>query len=180
MSDGLLVFDINNSREFYAKLLADFDDFMDNADSARHAMNCAITAHHVYDWVWSDYLKNDQETRQRMGIGKDKKEFIRWIDDHSVWFNMVQEISNGSKHFRHEASFEAERVTGYGMGGYGVGDYGQSYLVIDNGEEAGVHRFMMVPTLLEVVVRFWRDFFKNYSPYRDDLPKGKTRLMDEQ
>jgi hypothetical protein len=56
------MFDINNSRDFYAKLLADFDDFMESADSARHAMNCAITAHHVHDWVWSDYLKNDVVT----------------------------------------------------------------------------------------------------------------------
>jgi hypothetical protein len=66
------------------------------------------------------------------------------------------------------------------MGGYGVGPYGMSYLTIDHGEDAGVHRFMNVPDLLEVVVRFWRDFFRNYSPFRDDLPKGKTKLMDEQ
>ena len=174
------MFDINNSRDFYAKLLADFDDFMENADSARHAMNCAITAHHVHDWVWNDYLKNDVVTRKQLGIGKQKKEFVRWINGHSVWFGMVQEISNGSKHFGRQASFETRRVAGYGMGGYGIGGFGQPYLMIDNGEEAGVHRFMTIPMLLEVVVRFWRDFFRSYSPYRDDLPRGKTKLMDEQ
>jgi hypothetical protein len=174
------MFDINNSRDFYAKLLADFDDFMENADSARHAMNCAITAHHMHDWVWNDYLKNDAETRQRMGIKKEKDAFLRWIDEHSVWFSFIQNISNGSKHFGRKAPFETRRVSGYGMGGFGVGPYGASYLTIDNGEEAGVHRFMTIPILLEVVVRFWRDFFINYSPYRDGLPKGKTLLMDEQ
>jgi len=174
------MFDIANSKDFYAKLLADFDDFMDNPASARHAMNCAITAHHVHDWVWNDYLKNDQVTRSRMGLGKDKKEFINWIASRSVWFGMVQEISNGSKHFGRDAPFETRRITGYGMGPYGVGPYGHSYLLIDHGEEAGVHQFMTVAMLLEVVVRFWRDFFKSFSPYRDDLPKGKTKLMDEQ
>lgn len=143
-------------------------------------MNCAITAHHVHDWVWNDYLKNDEETRKRMGIEKDKNDFAKWIDNHSVWFGIVQEISNGSKHFGRRASFETRRVAGYGMGGYGVGSYGRPYLVIDHGEEAGVHQFMLVPDLLEVVVRFWRDFLRNYSPFRDELPKGKTNLMDEQ
>jgi hypothetical protein len=46
------MFDINNSKDFYAKLVADFDDYMQNLDSARHAVNCAITAYHVHDWVW--------------------------------------------------------------------------------------------------------------------------------
>jgi hypothetical protein len=174
------MFDLENSRDFYAKLLADFDDFMENTDSPRHAMNCAITAHHMHDWVWNDYLKNDEVTRTQMGIAKDKKHFVRWIGDHSIWFGMVQEISNGSKHFGRRASFDTLRVGGYGMGPYGRGPYGRPYLVIDNGEGAGEHRFMMIPMLLEVVVRFWRDFFRTCSPYRDDLPKGKTKLMDEQ
>ncbi len=174
------MFDINNSKDFYTKLLADFDDFMDHRDSARHAMNCAITAHHMHDWVWNDYLKNDEAIRRRMGIEKDKNDFVKWIDDHSVWFSMVQEISNGSKHFGRQPPFETRRVTGYGTGGYGVGPYGVSYLIIDHGEDAGVHQFMNVPDLLEVVVRFWRDFFRNCSPFPDDIPKGKTKLMDEQ
>jgi hypothetical protein len=174
------MFDINNSRDFYVKLLADFDDFMERQDSARHAMNCAITAHHMHDWVWNDYLKNDESTRKRMGIPRDKNDFTRWISAHSVWFGLVQEISNGSKHFGRRSSFETRRVTGYGMGGYGVGPYGHSYLEVDHGECAGEHRFMTVADLLEVVVRFWRDFLRDYSPYRSGLPRGKTKLMDEQ
>lgn len=115
-----------------------------------------------------------------MGIPKDRDDFVRWINSQSVWFGMVQEISNGSKHFGRRSSFDTRRITGYGMGGYGVGPYGHSYLEIDHGEDAGEHRFMIVADLLEVVVRFWRDFLGRYSPYLSDLPKGKTKLMDEQ
>jgi hypothetical protein len=160
--------------------LADFDDFMENQDSARHAMNCAITAHHMHDWVWSDYLKSDETTRTAMGISKDKNEFIRWIDANSVWFGMVQEISNGSKHFGRQSSFETHRVSGYGVGAYGLGPYGIPYLVVDHGEGAGEDRFRTVADLLEVVVRFWRDFLRVHSPHKSDLPRGKTKLMDEQ
>jgi len=174
------MFDFRDSRDFYLKLLADFDDFMENQDSARHAMNCAITAHHMHDWVWNDFLKGDETTRKRMGISKDKTDFVRWIDANSIWFGMVQEISNGTKHFGRQPSFETRRVSGYGMGGYGVGPYGHSYLQIDLGENAGECRFMTVADLLEVVVRFWRDFLRGHSPYKRDLPQGKTKLMDEQ
>jgi hypothetical protein len=51
------MFDINNSRDFYQKLLQDFDDYMEQQDSVRHAMNCAITAHHLADWIWGDFVK---------------------------------------------------------------------------------------------------------------------------
>lgn len=174
------MFDIKNSRDFYVKLLADFDDLMENQDSTRHAMNCAITAHHMHDWIWNDYLKTDETTRRKMGISKDKNDFIKWVDAKSVWFGMVQELSNGSKHFGRRSSLETRRVAGYGMGGYGLGPYGHSYLEVDLGEGAGECRLMTVADLLEVVVRFWRDFLRHYSPYGSDLPRGKTKLMDEQ
>ena len=47
----------------------------------------------------------------------------------------------------------------------------------------GIDR-MQVPTtipvshLLEVVIQFWRDFFRSYSPYTA-LPVGKTKLMND-
>lgn len=61
------------------------------------------------------------------------------------------------------------RVSGYGQGPYGIGPYGKGYLVIDYGEDAGEHRWMPAAHLLEVVVRFWRDFFKKYRP-GEDIP----------
>jgi hypothetical protein len=63
------VFDIVNARDFYQKLLEDFDDFMRQPDSARHAMNCAITAHHMADWVWGDFVKSDAALKARLGVG---------------------------------------------------------------------------------------------------------------
>jgi hypothetical protein len=96
------MFDINNSVDFYAKLLAEFDDFAADNSSSRHAMNFCITAHHLYDWVWGDFLKKDDALRQKLGVGKRKEDFAKWIEEHSVWFTLCQEISNGSKHFIRE------------------------------------------------------------------------------
>ena len=48
------MFDIITSRDFLAKLEADFEDYERNPQSARHAVNCVITAYHIHEWVWGD------------------------------------------------------------------------------------------------------------------------------
>ena len=124
------MFDIVNSRDFYQKLLEDFDDFMQQPDSARHAMNCAITAHHMADWVWGDFVKSDAALKAKLGV-RDIHDFLRWIDTQTVWYGLVQSLSNGSKHFIRKAAEGTQKIEGYGMGGYGQGPFGRSYLAIE-------------------------------------------------
>jgi hypothetical protein len=168
------MFDLATSQDFYAVLVADFDDFMAEPHSARRALHCAITAFHLHEWVWGDWLKADHVTRAALGIS-DKKSFLEWIDQHCVWFPGVQDLANGTKHFARNQGFETMRIGGYGQGPYGVGPYGQGYLLIDYGEGAGVHRWQPAAHLLEIVVRFWRDFFRAYRPSAD-LPASKHHV----
>jgi hypothetical protein len=46
------VFDIKNSRDFLEKLYQDYKDFQNNRQSARLAINDALTAYHFAEWVW--------------------------------------------------------------------------------------------------------------------------------
>ncbi|MGT2437805.1 hypothetical protein ACU4GH_20530 [Bradyrhizobium betae] len=169
------MFDINNASDFYQKLLEDFDDFMDRLHSARHAMNCAIAAHHMADWVWGDFVKSDAALKARLGV-KDKAEFMAWIDSKTIWYQVVQSISNGSKHFIRENAKVTQTVEGWGEGGWGPGPFGMPHLAIELSPTAPKN--MEVSMLLEVVIRFWRDFLTQYGPY-NPLPKGKTKLSDE-
>jgi hypothetical protein len=169
------VLDINNSIDFYAKLLAEFDDFIADQASARHAMNCAITAHHMYDWIWVDFLKADDVLRQRLGIGSKKSDFAGWVAEKSPWFAVVQSISNGSKHFIRQYDEGIERIGGFGMGGFGGGPFGKSYLAIDTLNEEG--RFLPLSHVFEAVICFWRDFFRACGK-AENLPIGKTQLSD--
>jgi hypothetical protein len=41
-------------------------------------MNCAITAHHMHDWVWVDFLKANKPLRSKLNI-KNRDSFIKWI-----------------------------------------------------------------------------------------------------
>lgn len=167
-----ITFAIENSEDFYRMLIADFDEFCDDETSSRLAIHCAITAYHMVDWVWGDWLKNDAKTRSALGIDKSIDSFKQWIDDHSVWFAYVQGIANGSKHFAPH-NFGAEAIGGFGHGPFGFGTYGKPYLLVDLGSglpDDG--RFMSAASLLEVVVRFWRDFLRANRPNPDRVDSG--------
>jgi len=173
------MFDITTSRDFLAKLEGDFADFMKEPGSGRLALNCAVTAYQLHEWVWREWLKNDKPTRQALGIGN-RREFLAWIDRACVWFIWIQELATGAKHSV-PLSFKARRVSllpeARNLPNAGAEDChwdgpmpyltdGPDVLLIDNGPEAGdVHdRYMPAAMLLEVVVRFWREFFEKYAP----------------
>ncbi len=79
------------------------------------------------------------------------------------------------KHFIRQYDEGIEHVAGYGMGGYGQGPFGKSYLAIDMQTEDA--RFLPLSHVFEVVIRFWRDFFRLCGK-GEGLPVGKTALSD--
>lgn len=179
------MFDIASSEDFYAALVNDFDDLMAEPHSARRALHCAMTAYHLHEWVWGDWLKRDEAVKAALGI-RDKDSYVKWLHASCVWFGFVQSLANGAKHFDRNRGFDSYRVAalpfaldqenaGLDMGTWDgpiryvssslpVGANGQGYLVIDLGEGAGETRWLPATHVIEVVVRFWRDFFRRYRP----------------
>jgi len=156
-------------------LVEDFDEFMAEPHSARRALHCAITAYHLHDWVWRDWIENDPAVQETLDI-RSKRSFIRWINKRCVWFRAVADLANGTKHFIRDQGFETARVAAapfsfdqlhagfdqgawdgpvrYVAGSLPTGPQGKGYLLLDFGEAAGDHRYLTAACLLEVVVRF--------------------------
>jgi hypothetical protein len=107
------VFDIRNSRDFLGKLFQDYEDLSNERDSTRLAINAAITAYHLAEWVWGDWLKTDFEARRKLGI-RDEISFKAWLDRNFFYFPVMQRITNGSKHF---IKREAQSTGWMGRGG---------------------------------------------------------------
>jgi hypothetical protein len=61
------MFDMLSSHDFFKKLEADYVEFKAQPDSSRHALNCIMTAYHLYEWVWGDWLNADYETWRKIG-----------------------------------------------------------------------------------------------------------------
>ena len=161
------MFGIITSRDFLAKLEADCTDFKAEPDSARHALDCIITAYHLHEWVWGDWLKTDYATWKKLKI-RDESSFTSWLDGSWPGFAVVQGLTNGTKHFIRnitieERPIETERIAGYGSGPYGVGSYGKPYLLIDYGA-AAPDRWQTAEEIIDDAVVFWRSFFETYRP----------------
>src|ERR1700730_10041555 len=99
------MFHITTSHHFYAMLVADFDDFMVEPQSGRLALHCAITAYHLHEWVWGDWLKRDYVIQKALGV-RDRASFLAWIDGACVWFSAVQGLAQGTKHFIPRQGFD--------------------------------------------------------------------------
>jgi hypothetical protein len=80
------MFDIKNSRDFLEKLFQDYDDLSNNRDSARLAINAALTAYHLAEWVWGDWLQTDYETWRKIGDVRDEASFKAWLDKNCFYF----------------------------------------------------------------------------------------------
>jgi hypothetical protein len=161
MCKNALMFELATFADFYAMLIEDFDEFLAEPGSSRRAIHCAITAYHLHEWVWGDWLKRDYSTQQKLGV-RDLNAFRTWIESASASFPIVQDLANGTKHFIRNKGFETLQFGGWGQGGYGVGPYGAKYLLVGFGEDED--GYMPAGDLLEIVVRFWRDFFRAYRP----------------
>jgi hypothetical protein len=170
------MFNIENSRNFYEKLLEDLADFQDNPHSARHAINCAITAYHMHEWVWGDWLKTDYATWQKLGI-RDKETFLAWVDQNEPWFRSIQDLCNGSKHFDRSASGKTKASGGVDSAAFDEGAFDTLRLEIE-ADVLDKKEWIDADILLETVVKFWRNFFLEHSPYKASLPTSRAHLTD--
>jgi hypothetical protein len=154
------MFYIQDSAGFYDKMIQDYDDFVVDTSSARHAINCATSAFHLAEWIWGDWLKTDHATWQRLGI-RDRETFLTWLDGAESWFPVVQAIANGSKHFgnRHMTKF----TNSYVEEGYVEDGYQQRLLEIETVVD-GRPNWVEAIIVIEAVVMFWTDFLREYRP----------------
>jgi hypothetical protein len=93
-------------------------------------------------------------------------------------------LANGAKHFGLPGTFKAERVgappfmldeleAGWDQGAWGgptaydAESDGNGCLLIDYGEGSSERRWRTAAALLDVVLRFWRQFFAQYHPDPD-------------
>jgi hypothetical protein len=179
------MFDIATCTDFYMMVVQDFDEFMTETHSARKALHCAIAAYHLREWVWLDWLEHDLAAQNAIGI-HDKNSFNAWVNRCCIYFPILRDLVNGTKHFEDRSAFETMRVmavpfawgqvtAGWGEGAWGgpiryvqssipVGLQGEGYLLLDLGEDAKEHRWLPAAYLIEIVVRFWRDLFIKFRP----------------
>lgn len=88
-----LSFDIRTSRDFFLKLQEDHKDFCNNTTSSRIALNCALTAWHLSEWIYNEYRSFLHGPYPKLS------DFQTWIKDECGALQIMHDIANGTKHY---------------------------------------------------------------------------------
>lgn len=156
-------FEIRSAHGFFDKLKEEYKDLRDDLTSSRHAINCAMTAWHLTEWVWAEHLAGDPPAQQRIdGSIRKFYQFRNWAVVECPELEIMECITNGSKHF----TFDKEKVqsTKKHGGGFGPGfardfDIGRLEVELDD----GTRRWF--DNVVEAVIEFWDKFFVKYLTY---------------
>jgi len=131
-------FDITNAEDFFRKLVVpQYEDFVANNSSSRHALLSTIVVYHLYEWVHST----------RFTIEHFK---LKYPQDESLAnvFELARNITNGTKHFKSKAKTRIQKGFSSGFSD----DFARSLVVeFPDGCEESADKF------LGKLVAFWKD-----------------------
>lgn len=85
-------FDIKNSDDFYKKLKEDYNEFCTEKTSSRIALNCAMTAWHLIEWIYKDYKHT---LLKEVKCIRDFQDEIKTL---CPSLKIMQDLCNGTKH----------------------------------------------------------------------------------
>ena len=88
-----LSFDIKTSKDFFNKLLTDYDEFSSNTTSSRVALNCAMTAWHLTEWIYSEF--NQSLCNHFTTLALYQQDLKRQCTS----LQIMHDLANGTKHY---------------------------------------------------------------------------------
>jgi len=149
-----LSFDIKTSADFLKKLKEDFAEYRSDKTSARHALNCAMTAWHLSEWIYHEF-NFDKTFKKVSDFQEDVKNKCRSLI-------IMHDISNGSKHFelkRHEPKI---KKTEKHLGSFDSSfDFSFDTSRLEISMKDG--RILVFETEIEIVINFWDNYLQNLS-----------------
>ncbi|MCP1838753.1 hypothetical protein ACVIHI_008321 [Bradyrhizobium sp. USDA 4524] len=160
------MFDITNCRDFYLKLVAEYEDFLKDPVSARVAINFALTAYHLSEWVWKEWLAADKALQAKLGF-MPKEQLKEWVCRHNPLLADMRSIANGSKHFKPENFGLTAVGNDYVEPDYVESGYFEATSLLIITIQATGPEWTDFRSVAEKVVFFWREFLISYSQYRD-------------
>jgi hypothetical protein len=88
---GDLSFELRDHHDYFAKLKVEYGDLRKDPLSSRHAMNFAVNAYHMCEWVW------EYEPIVKARYGK-PKDFYDALNRVCPEIPVMRDLTNGSKH----------------------------------------------------------------------------------
>jgi len=144
---------LTSPEDLFQKVQSDFTEFSQNIGSTYKAMDCAVGAWHLTDWVFEHYEKSAYGSA---GIGNMRGHFITQCPDLAT----MHDIATGSKHFtvsRPKSNMTNNQIQLEDRVAPTVAEtVGADWLIIkfENGDEEPMY------SLLNRVICFWKSYFE--------------------
>lgn len=163
-------YEIKNSLDFFRKLLDEREDFLKNPASARYAINCAITAWQLHDWVYAE-----RNNYPFMSQFKSKADFRDYLYCKERDFRTIHDLADGAKHYeltKRPTTILDTKVSNWKSVNKlrEVSDESSQLFLTMKFDNVGMT--MTFDDLLYVITFFWYKFFK------DDLKKDLNELFE--
>ncbi len=147
------------------------EDFLKNPSSARYAINCAITAWQLHDWIYAE-----RDKYPFMARFKSKNEFRNYLYSKNE-FKTIHDLADGAKHYEltsRKTTIINTRVSSWKdlSKNNPTDDTSQLFLTMDC-DNVGMN--MSFDDLLYFITFFWYQFFKdNLKEDVDSMFKNYT------
>lgn len=141
-------FEIRSSKDFFEKLKLDYEDFQNDILSSRLAINCALTAWHLTDWIFVEH--NEKLKYSDLGTFRSSLKCGSLL--------LMHDIANGSKHFKLKWPKSNISRTNLHYGEFSS-DFSLEFnvscltITLDSGEEKYFEKE------IEEVIAFWESYF---------------------
>lgn len=156
-----MVFSITTAREYREKTESDLAALQSAIDNSSFAINAVTSAYHLHEWLWADVLKSRCPINIKGVTITNKADFVNWLDSNCPNFELIQLLTNGSKHAFPVHS--GGKIAGYGEGPYGVGPYSAPYLLIDLGAQSGSDRYLVASQVIVCAAEFMIKLAKSWG-----------------
>jgi len=157
MSDHRASFEITSARQFLEKLHEDQKDFAaSHCLSGRHVLNAIITAYHLHEWIWGEWLEKCNNLRKEWGVDCAESFHEHLASKRCAALEDARRLTNGTKHFKNRIE------TGHHQGAFDAGafssDFDIGHLWIDrDGKKQRAEDF------IDELVKFWDQFFAEHE-----------------
>lgn len=148
---GSLSFDIVSAQDFFRKLEEDYRDFTKDVTSSRNAINCALTAWHLTDWIYNQF--------PNLGFSSLYK-FQENIKVQCPSLQIMHDISNGSKHYTLTKHQPEIKNTEHHRGSFS-NDFSRDFDISSLDIEMKSGQKLFFEDEILKVIEFWRNYFRN-------------------
>lgn len=151
-----LSFDIKTSEDFLKKLLEDYSDYLIDRTSSRIALNCAMTAWHLTEWIYNEY---NQSTSVKL------PQFQSSLKQQCPSLQIMHDLANGTKHYLLTKHTPTIKETELHKGVFSK-QFSRQFDVSALKMELNDGTKMYFEDEIKIVVEFW----KNYCHTNHNIP----------